>query len=461
MDHKKLLDAARAGNLEVLENFLEENPSILVDLRLISPTESLLHVATKAGKLDFVLELLKLDPEIAGELNKDGFRPLEIAVIMGNLSIVKELLRANHELCQLKGKYQRTALHYAAMKGRVDIIDELLSTCPYSIQDITDHGETSLHLSVKNYQFDACSMLIKWLEKLGMESLVNLGDCDGNTVMHIAVLTKQHMTIDLLLNGNITGETIKVNATNAKGLTALDILDIVIENSYDVRIREILQGAGAIRAQDAFTITTENSPKTKPIKQQLNPPSDPSKNWFKYFKFQIQRDSPSNTRNALLVVAALIATVSFQAGVNPPAGILDNNPPPTSSPPSKQMSPEKRSVGPAEASGLAAAAAIFGSHATAVMFLFTNSLGLTASLCIIIYLTAGFPFQRELHISLYSMMFTYGFAISSILKGTKAKTKAMMYILLTIAFTLPFALRWLPRWGKKAWKNWRRRTVKS
>ncbi|KAL2460948.1 Ankyrin repeat family protein [Abeliophyllum distichum] len=455
MDSKKLLDAARAGNLEVLENFLEENPSILADLRLISPTESLLHVATKAGQLNFVLQLLKLDPEIAGELNKDGFRPLDIAVIMGNLSIVKELLRANCKLCRLKGKYQRTALHYAAMKGRVDIIDELLSTCPDSIQDITDHGETSLHLSVKNYQFDACSMLINWLERLGMESLVNLGDCDGNTVMHIAVLTKQHMTIDLLLNGNSTGETIKVNATNAKGLTALDILDIVIENSYDVRLREILQGAGAIRAQDAFTITTENSPKTKPIKQQPNPPSDPSKNWFKYFKFQMQRDSPSNTRNALLVVAALIATVSFQAGVNPPAGILDNKPPPTSSPP-----PDQRSfVGPGETSALAVAAAIFGSHATAVMFLFTNSLGLTASLCIIIYLTAGFPFQRELHISLYSMMFTYGFAISSLLKGTKVKRKAMMYILLTIAFTLPFAQRWLPRWGKKAWKNWRRRTI--
>ncbi|CAI9786895.1 unnamed protein product [Fraxinus pennsylvanica] len=456
MDSKKLFDAARAGNVEVLVKFLDENPSILDDLRLISPSESLLHVATKARRLNFVHEVLKLDPEIAGELNNDGFRPLDIAVIMGALSIVKELLRANGELCRLQGKYRRTALHYASMKGRVDIIDELLSTCPDSIQDITYHRETSLHLSVKNYQFDAFRILIKWLERLGMQPVVNLADCDENTVLHIAVLTKQHATIDLLLNKGSIRETIKVNATNDMGLTALDILDNVIEDSHDVRIREILQAAGAIKGRDAFTITTEKSPETRSIRKQLDPPSEPSKNWFKYFKFQIQRDSPSDTRNALLVVAALIATVSFQAGVNPPAGIFDNNAPPN------QTGDLRPKIGPAEASGLAAAAAIFGSHATAFMFMFTNSLGLTASLCIIIYLTGGFPFQRELHISLYSMMFTYGFAISSTLRGTKAKNKAIAYLLLTLAFTLPFALRWLPRWGKKAWKNWRRqRDIKS
>ncbi|CAA2983204.1 ankyrin repeat-containing BDA1-like isoform X1 [Olea europaea subsp. europaea] len=458
MDSKNMLDAARTGNLEVLKFFLEENPSILADLRLISPTESLLHVATKAGQLNFVHELMELDPEIAEELNKDGFRPLDIAVIMGNLSIVKELVKANSKLCRLKGKDQRTALHYAAIKGRIDIIDALLSTCPDSIQDITGHGETSLHLSVENYQFDAFSMLIKWLERLGMESVVNWEDCDGNIVMHIAVLTKQHAVIELLLNRNSIRETINVNSTNAKGLTVLDILDIVIENSYDVRIREILQAAGAVRAQDGFTIRTENSPKTKPIKQLEDPL--PSTDWFKYFKFQKQRDSPSDTRNALLVVAALIATVSFQAGVTPPEGILDKNSdkqapigsgyPPPGPPPY---------FNPAGTTLLAGAAGILGSQATAQLFLFANSLGLTASVCIIIYLTGGFPFQRELHISLYSMIFTYGFAISAILEGTNAETKAVAYILLTIAFVLPFAQRWLPRWGRKAWKHWKQKSM--
>ncbi|CAI9770371.1 unnamed protein product [Fraxinus pennsylvanica] len=472
MDGKNMLDAARTGNLEVLKFFLEENPSILADLRLMSPTESLLHVATKAGQLNFVHELMKLDPEIAEELNKDGFRPLDIAVIMGNLLIVKELLKANRKLCRLKGKDQRTALHYAAIKGRIDIIDELLSTCPDSIQDITGHGETFLHLSLKNYQCDAFSMSIKWLERLGKESVVNLGDCHGNTVLHIAVFTKQHAAIELLLNSNRIRETINVNSTNAKRLTALDILDIVIENSYDVRIREILQAGevreilqpgevreilqaeGEVRAQDAITIRTENSPKTEPIKQLEDPLH--MMDWLEYFKFQKQRDSPDHVRNALVVVAALVATVSFQAGMTPPAAILhktsDKQPsigsgyPPPAPPP--YFNPEGTTL-------RAAAARILGSNAAAQLFLFTNSLGLSASVLIIMYLTIGFPFQWEIQISVGAMMFTYGFATGAILEGR------LGYFTLISAYLLPYALRLLAIARRKPWKHWKQKSMHS
>ncbi|KAJ0054074.1 hypothetical protein Pint_00069 [Pistacia integerrima] len=36
----------------------------------------------------------------------------------------------------------------------------------------------------------------------------------------------------------------------------------------------------------------------------------------------MERDSPSDTRNTLLVVAAPIATVTFQAGINPPSRFI-------------------------------------------------------------------------------------------------------------------------------------------
>ena len=41
-----------------------------------------------------------------------------------------------------------------------------------------------------------------------------------------------------------------------------------------------------------------------------------------YFQYKSERgDSPNNVRNALLVVATLIAAVTFQAGINPPDGV--------------------------------------------------------------------------------------------------------------------------------------------
>lgn len=189
-----LFEAAREGKLEILHTLVQQNPSILTDIRLTSLAESILHVATKSGQLNFVNELMKMDPlhDIARDMNRDGFRPLDVAVIMGNLPIVQAILSYNRDVGRLAGKDNKTALHYAAVKGRIDIINELLSTCPDCIEDVTIHAETALHLAVKYYQFDAFSELVKCLQGLGKESIINKQDGDGNTVLHLAVSTKQY-----------------------------------------------------------------------------------------------------------------------------------------------------------------------------------------------------------------------------------------------------------------------------
>ncbi|XWS35582.1 hypothetical protein CRYUN_Cryun20dG0009400 [Craigia yunnanensis] len=108
-------------------------------------------------------------------------------------------------------------------------------------------------------------------------------------------------------------------------------------------------------------------------------------------------------------------------------------------------------MGPAVTSAVAAVSAILGGQAPVYLFLFGNSVGLTASLSIIIYLTRGFPFQREILISIFSMMFTYGFSIYSM-----TEKDGVAYALVTVAFILPYAIRWLPILVNKAWKWWRR-----
>lgn len=83
--------AAREGKVEVLKRLLQQNPSILDEIRLTSLTESLLHAATKSGQLNFAVELLKVfvdDGDVAGEVDKEGFRAAPRAKTTGVLSIM-------------------------------------------------------------------------------------------------------------------------------------------------------------------------------------------------------------------------------------------------------------------------------------------------------------------------------------------------------------------------------------
>ncbi|WRX07885.1 PGG domain - like 1, partial [Theobroma cacao] len=144
----------------------------------------------------------------------------------------------------------------------------------------------------------------------------------------------------------------------------------------------------------------------------------------------MERDSPSDTRNVLLVVAALIASVTFQEGLNPPSGLLEYD---------SQSNPASGNVtraGPAVTSAFVAASALLGTQATSYLFLFWNSFGLTASLSIIIYLTGGFPFQRELLISMLSMMFSYGFSIYG--RDSPSDVRNILLIVATLIAAVTF-----------------------
>ncbi|XP_062099784.1 ankyrin repeat-containing protein BDA1-like [Humulus lupulus] len=474
MSSTRLFEASLKGDVEALQQLIQENPLILAEYALVSPHENPLHIATKAGKLSFVKEISKLKPELVEELNKDGFRPLDIASALGHAEIVKALIKScttTTSLCRLKGRDGRTAIHYAAMRGKLEVIDELISSSKECVEDLTSLGETALHLAVKYSKFEAFTHLVEWVEKIGEEEIVNWGDNDGNTVLHLAVARKQHEVIFYLLLLSRSTK-LEINARNSRGLTAMDIIDIqILENPIDIQLKETLQQATGATLNRSSSSHDHNSSNVvvSNINQLQEFEADQKEDWIKYFRYKRRRDSPSDTRNALLVVATLIATVTFQAGVNPPNSFSttkstnierkvnaddDNNsytllhiPDVITPSPVEQEMPYIPGKSLPFTIGFGAVLANLGTLAASEMFLFGNSLGLTASLNVIIYLTAGFPFQRELHISIYSMMFAYGWSVQGL--QSENNKGGVRNVILGLAFLLPFILRWFPRWAKR------------
>ncbi|XP_050386510.1 ankyrin repeat-containing protein BDA1-like [Argentina anserina] len=406
---QRLFEASLSGNIQLLhQRCLHRIHSYSIYTLALDATENPLHVASLAGHVGFVKEIVRLKPALAKEMNQDGFSSMHIASANGYLEIVEELLKVDLRLCRLKGRDQWTPLHHAARRGRLDIVREIVLTCPESIEDVTVQGETALHLAVKNSLFGAVEVLMELVTKMRNVDILNAKDKHGNTALHLATWIKQHQVVEWLIRtGTSTTSSLEVNIVNQTGLTALDLLLIFPSEAGDREINDTLRNAGALRAQNLVhsaipLVESDNQTLLNcPVETgtcHLQHPNDITE----YFKFKKGRDSPSDARTALLVVAVLVATATFQVGLNPPTGIWQDT--------------ELKGNGTSSETAHIAGTSILGSYSAPsfVAIVTFNSIGFSVSLYMINLLTSNFPMQLELQICMVAMYCTYNTAMINI-----------------------------------------------
>uniref|UniRef100_A0A5B7C048 Uncharacterized protein n=1 Tax=Davidia involucrata TaxID=16924 RepID=A0A5B7C048_DAVIN len=283
---QRLVEYAASGDVAALNALLKVDPLILEKVALAPVADTPLHIAALAGKTDFVKELLKRTPSFALELNQDGLSPMHIAAAKGHIYVVKELLKLcmGMDQCLLKDRGARTPLHYAAIKGRVDIIGELLAHCPQAVEEVTARGETALHLAVKNNQFEALRVFVQWLNNNnhghGKKLIINAEDKEGNTILNLAIATKQLQVVDLL-----------------RKQSELQHKEQIVEIDGGSGTHSIMLPQTDLGIQKAAEDTSKSKSKNIRIRKKS-----------KYEKL-------------IPVVASLIASVTFQAGVTPPQSV--------------------------------------------------------------------------------------------------------------------------------------------
>ncbi|XP_059441848.1 ankyrin repeat-containing protein BDA1-like [Corylus avellana] len=326
---KCLRDAAEQGNIDALYVLIEKDAHVLDRVDKIPFVDTPLHIAVSAGHIPFVREIMGLKPSFARKLNQYGLTPLHIALQNHAFNFEKDyilqrkqallvdrLLDFDKDFVRVRGREGVTPLHYIIQKGDLSFLKKFLEACPESLDDVTIRGENALHIALKYDMIDVFWYLVQWLgracfkdAKLLQEKLLDGRDDDGNTLLHVAVSRNQPEVVSWLLDHEplvwrLLDVGSVVHIKNLEGHTVLGILELQSQQTQvdNQRIGKI------IRQHCVRRLTTR-------LEHYL-------RSFITIFvKFYVgirrrQTVITEERRNALLVVAGLLTTVTYPAALS-------------------------------------------------------------------------------------------------------------------------------------------------
>ncbi|PON96207.1 Transmembrane protein [Trema orientale] len=384
-----LYEASMAGSVAILNSLIQKQPLILNKISLTPFAETPLHISALLGHLHFTRQLLAHNPRLASQLDSLRRSPLHLASAEGHVEIVKALLDENQDMCVAKDQEGRIPLHYAAMRGHVDVIELLISSRQSSVFHVIPHsGETVLHLCVQYNCLEALKVLVRSAGYDNTDFLNSKDQTGGNTILHLAVMLKQIETIEYLASIPRVLNAAE-NTLNQRGLKPSDLVDNHLSSDFKtLKIQRILTNP---------TTSTLNNPQSV-HSHQIAEKTEPSKSklakrwgkWVEYLKENHKNDLSQKTHNSLMVVATVIASMTFQTAISPPGGVWQDNTIDNHKNPDFDCSENHTCI---------AGTAIFAYSDVwrddYITFAAFNSVSFLASLAVILLLISGLPLRNK------------------------------------------------------------------
>ncbi|XP_021718502.1 protein ACCELERATED CELL DEATH 6-like isoform X1 [Chenopodium quinoa] len=296
--------------------------------------KSVVHAIILAKKKDiFEMMFQNYNEMVLYKTDELGKTPLSYAAYTGFLDGVKCIINDKNSQNQAynideKGYYP---IHWACSGGNVEIVKLFISCLHDNTRFmLTKNGRNILHEAAANGKAKVVKFILGQPE-LGM--MINMKDGEGNTPLHLASKWRHPKVVYQFT----WDDRVNLSAQNKEGCTALDIAEdigLIGDHipSFEERLTWLsLRNAGVPRAPQLHNVninivgqdmTRNNSFGTQTAYMLLDPKGNPIRN----HPLRKRKHKYKERINTLLLVATLVATVTFASGFTVPGGFNNNNP---------------------------------------------------------------------------------------------------------------------------------------
>ncbi|KAM3268323.1 hypothetical protein P3S67_031264 [Capsicum chacoense] len=275
-----------------------------------------LHKAVRSQHLDVVKFLVKEDPEFEFPPNHAQETPLYLAAESGFHDALIIILKSCKKPTYAAGPANRTslhaaviqehrvkndwttAIHIAASEGDVGMIIELLNHCPDCWDMLNSNNQNALHVAVLNNQDKVVRFL---LDSDKCDSLIDEPDSDGHTPLHLLAAYGNHMP------KLIKHPRSKRTLFNKQNQTPLDIALSCKATTKKEKLARDLCRIGLCVKRDF-----EVKRKYRPLREDDHDKTNKAD--------QTEVENIIKLAQMHIVVATLIMTITFTAGITLPGG---------------------------------------------------------------------------------------------------------------------------------------------